>query len=171
VVDILELEPARPSQRLLATVLFTDIVDSTERARAVGDQRWRELLELHDQAVRRPIDQAGGRLIKSTGDDILAVFDGPGRGLRCVLALRAELRASEIQIRAGLHTGEGTSAAMTWEGSRPTSAPVSWPPPARVRSWCPAPSGTSWSALTSGWRTAGHTPKGIGDQWQLCAAR
>jgi class 3 adenylate cyclase len=89
-----ELEPARPSQRLLATVLFTDIVDSTERARAVGDQRWRELLELHDEAARRLIDQAGGRLIKSTGDGILAVFDGPGWGLRCVLALRAELRAS-----------------------------------------------------------------------------
>jgi class 3 adenylate cyclase len=106
VVETLEVEAARPSQRLLATVLFTDIVGSTERARKVGDQRWRELLDLHDQAARREVEQAGGRLIKSTGDGILAVFDGPGRGIRCALALRKVLQASGIEIRAGLHTGE-----------------------------------------------------------------
>jgi class 3 adenylate cyclase len=104
VVDTLELE-ARGSQRL-ATVLFTDIVGSTEHARMLGDQRWRELLDRHDEATRRLVDQEGGRLIKRTGDGVLAVFDGPGRGIRCALALRAELRASGIEIRAGLHTGE-----------------------------------------------------------------
>ena len=106
VVDTLELQVARGSQRLLATVLFTDIVGSTERARAVGDQRWRELLDRHDQAARRLVERHGGRLIKSTGDGILAVFDSPGRGIRCALALRAELREVGIEIRAGLHTGE-----------------------------------------------------------------
>ena len=106
VVDTLEVQVARRSQRLLATVLFTDLVGSTERARAVGDQRWRELLDLHDEAARRLVDQEGGRLIKSTGDGILAVFDRPGRGIRCALALREELRASGIEIRSGLHTGE-----------------------------------------------------------------
>jgi class 3 adenylate cyclase len=105
VVDAQKLE-SRGSQRLLATVLFTDIVESTERARALGDQRWRELLDRHDEAARRLVDQEGGRLIKRTGDGVLALFDGPGRAIRCALALRAELRASGIQIRAGLHTGE-----------------------------------------------------------------
>jgi hypothetical protein len=138
-------------------VLFTDIVDSTERARAVGDQRWRELLELHDQAARRPIDQAGGRLIKSTGDDILAVLDGPGRGLRCVLALRAEPRASEIEIRAGLHTGEvdlrsdDVGGIAVQIGARIMAAAG----PGEIL--VSAPSGTSWSAPTSRSRTAGPT--------------
>jgi class 3 adenylate cyclase len=106
VVDTLELQVATGTQRLLATVLFTDIVGSTERARAVGDQQWRELLDRHDQAARRLVERQGGRLIKSTGDGILAVFDTPGRGIRCALALRAELREVGIEIRAGLHTGE-----------------------------------------------------------------
>jgi class 3 adenylate cyclase len=106
VVDTLELQVSRASQRLLATVLFTDIVGSTEQARAIGDQRWRELLDLHDQVARRLVEVEGGRLVKGTGDGILAVFDGPGRAIRCALALRAELQGSGIEIRAGLHTGE-----------------------------------------------------------------
>ena len=106
VVDTLEVQAAGSSQRLLVTVLFTDIVGSTERARSLGDQRWRELLDLHDQTAQRLVEQEGGRLVKTTGDGILAVFDRPGRGIRCALALRAELRASGMQIRAGLHTGE-----------------------------------------------------------------
>ena len=106
VVDTLEEAAARPSQRLLATVLFTDIVWSTERARALGDQRWRELLDQHDQAARRLVDQEGGRLVKTTGDGILAVFDGPGRAIHCAMALRTELHERGIEIRAGLHTGE-----------------------------------------------------------------
>ena len=92
--------------RMLATVLFTDIVDSTRRARELGDRRWRGLLDAHDEVTRRLIEEYGGRLIKSTGDGILATFDGPGRGVRCATALRDELRALGLEIRAGLHTGE-----------------------------------------------------------------
>jgi class 3 adenylate cyclase len=106
VVDTLELPPAGQARRLLATVLFTDIVGSTQRAQEAGDRRWRELLDAHDGAARRLVGQEGGRWIKSTGDGVLAVFDGPGRAIRCALALRAELRDIGIEIRAGVHTGE-----------------------------------------------------------------
>jgi class 3 adenylate cyclase len=105
VVDTLELQP-RQARRLLATVLFTDIVGSTERAQATGDRRWRELLDAHDEAARRLVAQESGRRIKSTGDGVLAVFDGPGRAIRCAVALRKELEGLGIEIRAGIHTGE-----------------------------------------------------------------
>jgi class 3 adenylate cyclase len=105
VVDTLELQPGQ-ARRLLATVLFTDIVGSTERAQATGDRRWRELLDAHDEAARRLVAREGGRRIKSTGDGVLAVFDGPGRAIRCAVALRKELEGLGIEIRAGIHTGE-----------------------------------------------------------------
>jgi class 3 adenylate cyclase len=92
--------------RVLATVLFTDIVGSTQQARRLGDRRWRELLNVHDELARRLVEQQGGRLVKTTGDGILATFDGPGRGIYCALALRDQLRGIEVQIRAGLHVGE-----------------------------------------------------------------
>jgi class 3 adenylate cyclase len=92
--------------RVLATVLFTDIVASTEQASRLGDRRWRELLEVHDEVARRLVEEFGGRLVKTTGDGILATFDGPGRGIRCAAALRDELGGIGVQIRAGLHTGE-----------------------------------------------------------------
>jgi class 3 adenylate cyclase len=106
VVDTMELPPASQARRLLATVLFTDIVGSTERAQAAGDRRWRELLDAHDEAARRLVAEEGGRLVKSTGDGVLAVFDGPGRAIGCAVALRKELDGIGIQIRAGIHTGE-----------------------------------------------------------------
>jgi class 3 adenylate cyclase len=106
VVDTLDLRAAPPARRLLATVLFTDIVGSTERAQAAGDQRWRELLDAHDEAARRLVGQEGGRRIKSTGDGVLAVFDGPGRAIGCAVALRKELAGIGLEIRAGIHTGE-----------------------------------------------------------------
>jgi class 3 adenylate cyclase len=105
VVDTLELQPGQ-ARRLLATVLFTDIVGSTEHAQATGDRRWRELLDAHDEAARRLVAQEGGRRVKSTGDGVLAVFDGPGRAIRCAVALRKELEGLGIEIRAGIHTGE-----------------------------------------------------------------
>ena len=105
VVDTLELQPGQ-ARRLLATVLFTDIVGSTERTQATGDRRWRELLDAHDEAARRLVAQEGGRRIKSTGDGVLAVFDGPGRAIRCAVALRKELEGLGIEIRAGIHTVE-----------------------------------------------------------------
>ena len=92
--------------RVLATVLFTDIVGSTERAAQLGDRRWRELLEVHDELAGRLVDQFHGQLVKTTGDGILATFDGPGRAIRCAAALGDELAGIGLQIRAGLHTGE-----------------------------------------------------------------
>jgi class 3 adenylate cyclase len=96
---------AQPT-RVLSTVLFTDIVGSTERVGELGDRRWRELLNVHDDLSRRLIEEFGGRLVKTTGDGILATFDGPGRAIQCAAALRDELAGVGVRIRAGLHTGE-----------------------------------------------------------------
>ena len=92
--------------RVLATVLFTDIVDSTQKAAALGDRRWRDLLTAHYGAVRRNLDRFRGREVKTTGDGFLAAFDGPARGVRCAGAIAADTRALGVDIRAGLHTGE-----------------------------------------------------------------
>lgn len=96
----------RPAERVLATVLFTDIVGSTEQASTLGDKGWRELLDRHDQVSRSVVETHQGRVVKSTGDGLLATFDGPGRALRGALDLRDRLTADGITIRAGLHTGE-----------------------------------------------------------------
>jgi class 3 adenylate cyclase len=92
--------------RVLAAVLFTDIVRSTEQTAAVGDRRWRTLLDSHDAISRGLVEQCEGRLIKLTGDGMLATFDGPGRAVRCATSLRDALRTLAIEIRAGIHTGE-----------------------------------------------------------------
>ena len=96
----------RKPDRALATVLFTDIVGSTERAMELGDRRWRDLLEQHDRLVRRQLERYHGREVKTTGDGVLATFDGPGRGINCAQAICARVRALGIEVRAGLHTGE-----------------------------------------------------------------
>jgi class 3 adenylate cyclase len=98
-------QPA-PTTRVLATVLFTDIVASTERVTELGDRRWRELLVVHDDLGQRLVEQWGGRVVKSTGDGLLATFDGPGRAIACAVALRDQLGDIDLQIRAGLHAGE-----------------------------------------------------------------
>jgi DNA-binding SARP family transcriptional activator/class 3 adenylate cyclase len=92
--------------RVLTTVLFTDIVGSTERAGALGDRRWREVLDRHDEAACRALDGYRGRLVKTTGDGLLATFDGPARAVRCAGAIREAVRALGLEIRAGVHTGE-----------------------------------------------------------------
>lgn len=92
--------------RMLATVLFTDIVGSTEQAAELGDSRWKELLELHELVSRRQLARYQGRLINTTGDGLVAAFDGPARAIRSALAIRDGLRGLGIEIRAGLHTGE-----------------------------------------------------------------
>jgi class 3 adenylate cyclase len=98
--------PAHRSDRVLATVLFTDIVGSTEHAARMGDRRWRELLATHDALLGAEVERFRGRMVKSTGDGLLATFDGPGRSIRCACAIRDAVRALGIDIRAGLHTGE-----------------------------------------------------------------
>jgi class 3 adenylate cyclase len=94
------------SDRILATVLFTDIVGSTERAAALGDRRWRSLLENHHRLVRTELGRYRGREIDTAGDSFLATFDGPARGIRCAHAITAGVRQLGIDVRAGLHTGE-----------------------------------------------------------------
>jgi len=98
--------PAARGERMLATVLFTDIVGSTEQASRIGDRRWSRLLDTHDRVARELVERSGGRLVKSTGDGILATFDSPGAAIRCATALRDRLQQVGIEIRAGLHTGE-----------------------------------------------------------------
>jgi class 3 adenylate cyclase len=95
-----------PTDRVLATVLFTDIVGSTERAAQLGDRRWKELLDRLDRISQGEVEKFGGRLIDSTGDGHLATFDGPGRAIRCALALIEAVRGLGVEIRVGLHTGE-----------------------------------------------------------------
>jgi class 3 adenylate cyclase len=95
-----------PTDRVLATVLFTDIVRSTESLAGMGDRSWRELLDRHDAMVGRQIDRFGGRRVKSTGDGALAVFDGPARAVLCACAVRDGAVPLGIEIRSGVHTGE-----------------------------------------------------------------
>ena len=92
--------------RVLATVLFTDIVGSTERASEMGDRRWRDLLSRHDAVLRRQLERFRGKPIKSTGDGILATFDGPARAIECANAMCRAVAELGVEIRAGLHTGE-----------------------------------------------------------------
>jgi class 3 adenylate cyclase len=93
-------------ERILATVLFTDIVDSTRSAAEMGDKTWRRLLDNHDQLARQTVEKHRGNLIKTTGDGILATFDGPGRAVRCALAFGSAAKQIGLPLRAGLHTGE-----------------------------------------------------------------
>ncbi len=92
--------------RVLATVMFTDIVGSTERAAEVGDARWRELLSAHQEGVRRELGRFSGREVKTLGDGYLATFDGPARGIRCGRAIDEAARSLGLEVRIGLHCGE-----------------------------------------------------------------
>jgi class 3 adenylate cyclase len=92
--------------RVLATVLFTDIVGSTEQAASLGDRRWREMLDRFRTVVRRDLDRFRGREVNTRGDDFLATFDGPGRAVKCAGAIAASARPLGLEVRAGLHTGE-----------------------------------------------------------------
>jgi class 3 adenylate cyclase len=102
--------PAFPTgsgaDRILATVMFSDIVASTERAAEIGDGRWRELLDRHDEVVRTELGTHDGREIKATGDGFLALFDAPARAIRCAVAIRDGLRVVGLDVRIGLHSGE-----------------------------------------------------------------
>jgi class 3 adenylate cyclase/esterase/lipase len=93
-------------ERALATVLFTDIVDSTTRAAELGDRRWGDLVEEHDRLIRARLERFRGREVKTLGDGFLATFDGPGRAIRCAVDVRDAVRGLGLELRAGLHTGE-----------------------------------------------------------------
>jgi pimeloyl-ACP methyl ester carboxylesterase len=97
---------ASDSDRVLATVLFTDIVGSTAEAAALGDRRWRGLLQRHHEAVRRELGRFRGVEVDTVGDGVLAMFDGPARAVRCAAAIRSAVRALGIEVTAGVHTGE-----------------------------------------------------------------
>jgi pimeloyl-ACP methyl ester carboxylesterase len=98
-------EPAEPD-RMLATVLFTDIVGSTDRARELGDRRWRDLLERHNDVVRRDLERFRGVEVDTAGDGFFATFDGPARAIRCARAIVEDVRGVGLDVRSGLHTGE-----------------------------------------------------------------
>ena len=97
---------APETERILATILLTDIVRSTDRATELGDHRWRELLDRHDALVERVLGRFRGRLVDKTGDGVLATFDGPGRAIRCATTITESVRGIGLEVRAGLHTGE-----------------------------------------------------------------
>ena len=99
-------QPEVADDRVLATVLFTDIVDSTRRAAEIGDRDWHALLDAHDAVVRSQLARFRGREVNRTGDGFLAMFDGPQRAIRCAMAIRDAVQALGIEVRAGLHTGE-----------------------------------------------------------------
>jgi len=99
-------QPDVADDRVLATVLFTDIVDSTRRAAEIGDRDWRALLDAHDAVVRSQLARYRGREVNTSGDGFLATFDGPQRAIRCAMSIRDAVQTLGIQVRAGLHTGE-----------------------------------------------------------------
>src|SRR3990172_8469240 len=98
--------PTGIHSRVLATLLFTDLVDSTAMAAELGDARWRHVLSEHFEAARAELERFGGREVKTTGDGMLATFDGPARALHCAAAIRRAARGHELEIRAGVHVGE-----------------------------------------------------------------
>jgi class 3 adenylate cyclase len=100
------VRPVIEPDRVLTTVLFTDVVDSTRRAAELGDRRWRDLLDRHHAAVRAELARFRGREVKTTGDGFLATFDGPARAVRGAEAIGAAVRTLGLELRAGLHTGE-----------------------------------------------------------------
>jgi class 3 adenylate cyclase len=165
-------EPASSGiERVLATVLFTDIVDSTRMAAAAGDNAWRQKLDAHDEVAKRIIDRHRGRLIKNTGDGILATFDGPGRAVRCALEFEAAAQQIGLQLRAGIHTGEIElrdrdiggiavhAAARVMAQCHPNEVWVS-----RVVTDLVAGAGLKFSERGS------HPLKGFSDSWDLFAA-
>jgi hypothetical protein len=127
---------AAESDRVLATVLFTDIVGSTARAEQLGDQRWHNLLDAHHTTVRRELARSRGNEVKSLGDGFLATFDGPARAVRCACAIAEAVRPLDIQVRSGLHTGEVEIANNDVQGIAPSTSPrASRRSPGPARCW------------------------------------
>jgi class 3 adenylate cyclase len=105
--EVVEGEPWEPyPDRILATVLFTDIVESTARAAELGDRAWRQMLQKHHETVRAQLGRFRGKEMDTTGDGFFATFDGPARAIRCAFAIRESVRELDLEVRAGLHSGE-----------------------------------------------------------------
>jgi len=159
-------------ERVLAVVLFSDIVDSTRRAESIGDHAWRDLLDRHDQAMRRQIERFRGREVKSLGDGFLATFDGPSRAIRAAQAMRAAANELGIDIRVGMHAGEVEQTERDVRGiAVHLAARISGLAAANqivvsrtVRDLV-AGSGVSFDDLGT------HALKGIPDQWQVFEVR
>jgi class 3 adenylate cyclase len=156
--------------RVLATVLFTDVVGSTEKAAQLGDRRWRDLLEAHHGIVRRELARFRGREVDTAGDGFFATFDGPGRAVRCACSISDAMRGLSLDIRAGLHTGEceirgdKVSGIAVHIGAR--VAGVAGPGEVLV-------SGTVKDLVAGSglrFRDRGHHPlKGVSGEWSLFA--
>ena len=134
--------PAAATNRVLATVLFTDMVDSTRRAAQTGDRAWSDVLDRHFQNARAAVTALGGETIKTTGDGVLALFTGPGQGVRCAEQVIADARGLGLDVRAGLHTGEVERSSDDVQGSPSTSRRASRTAPRRGRFSSPEPSAT-----------------------------
>jgi class 3 adenylate cyclase len=156
--------------RALATILFTDIVSSTERAAELGDERWRALVERHDEIIHAEIENFGGRAIKTLGDGFLAVFEGPAKAIRAARAMSAALRPLGIEIRAGIHTGECDRRGEDLAG---IAVNVAARIIAHARAGEIVVSGTVKElVLGSGIEftdRGSHTLKGVPDEWHLFA--
>ncbi|HEX5613853.1 MAG TPA: adenylate/guanylate cyclase domain-containing protein [Acidimicrobiia bacterium] len=164
--------PVIESDRVLATVLFTDIVDSTARASSMGDAAWRSLLDRHDEIVFEAVGQTRGRVVKHTGDGVLASFDGPARGVTCAHRIVRAARDLGIEIRAGLHTGECEARGDDLGGiavhvgarvaalAQPSEVLVT-----RTVKDLVAGSGLQFSERGE------HELKGVSDRWQLFASQ
>jgi class 3 adenylate cyclase len=157
--------------RVLATVLFTDIVDSTRRAVELGDDHWREVLAAHEDLAEHEVTQFSGVISDFTGDGLLATFDGPARAVRCAFALRDRLRTLGLEMRAGVHTGEieRRDNRLAGIGVHITSRILSLAGPGEVLVSRTVRDLVAGSGLTFGDRGT-HALKGVPDEWQILAA-
>ncbi len=159
-----------PTERVLSTVLFTDIVDSTTSAATMGDRAWREVLDRHDTISRSTVADCRGRFVKGTGDGVLATFDAPSRGLRCADMLRSMLADAGIAIRAGVHTGEvelrGDDVAGIGVHIAARVASLAGPGELLAsRTVRDLSAGSGYTFTERGM----HTLKGVPDEWELLA--
>src|SRR5262245_11777357 len=164
--------PARDVDRVLATVMFTDVVGSTDQVAGMGDRRWSELLDTHDDLTRGELERFRGREIQTTGDGFLATFDGPGRAVHCACAIRDAVHAIGMRVRGGLHTGEIELRGEDIHGiaihiaqrvealAQPDEVLVS-----RTVADLVGGSGIAFADRGT------HTLKGVPDQWQLFAVQ
>ena len=163
--------PASPEiDRVLSTVLFTDLVDSTTHAAGLGDRRWRNVLDAHDEIARQQVERFRGRLVKTTGDGVLATFDGPARAIACARAITDGVRTLGAEVRSGLHTGEVELRGADIGGIAVHLA---------ARVMAQAGPGETWVSSTVKDLVVGsgiefedrgeHALKGIPDRWRLLA--